>query len=76
MYGPAGTDLGVAKQPIDVGIQTNCMSCHAFANFNPRDPRVKNPVAYTGDRHVDLDHPVFAGKLKVDFLWSIPANAE
>lgn len=58
-----------------VGIQTNCMSCHATANYDPESP---NPThsEYTGDRYVDLEGEEFEGKLQVDFLWSIPDNAE
>lgn len=58
----------------NVGIQTNCMSCHAQANFSPQNlPTAPN---YTGDRYIDLNSPQFNGTLKVDFLWSIPGNAK
>jgi hypothetical protein len=61
-------------QPIktanDVGVQTNCMSCHAMAKF-PRLPR-----NYTGARYVDLNDPIFKGVLKVDFLWSLADKAQ
>ncbi len=62
------------KVPNNVGIQTNCMSCHAQANFNPNN--IPNAPDYTGDRYIDLDSPQFKGTLKVDFLWSIPGNAK
>ncbi|MFP2927736.1 hypothetical protein ACLESO_21565 [Pyxidicoccus sp. 3LG] len=67
----------------NVGVQTNCMSCHAQANFpEPKShgqaPCLTNqdPPAYTGDRYVDLDSPDFKGTLKVDFLWSIADTAK
>lgn len=58
----------------DVGVQTNCMSCHAQANYAPGT--VASPPKYTGDRYVDLNGAAFTGTLKVDFLWSIPGNAQ
>ena len=68
----------IKGQPVktanDVGVQTNCMSCHEQANFNPNN--VKPAPDYTGDRYVDLTGPAFNGVLKVDFLWSIPGNAK
>ena len=61
------------KTANDVGVQTNCMSCHEQANYNPNN--VATAPNYTGDRYVDLTGPAFQGVLKVDFLWSIPGNA-
>ncbi len=60
--------------PNNVGMQTNCMSCHANANYNPKG--IPTAPAYTGDRYVDLNSPQFDGTLQVDFLWSIPGNAQ
>jgi hypothetical protein len=54
------------------GMQTNCMSCHAQANFGTG----ANPPDYTADQYVDLAGPQFRGFVKVDFLWSIPDNAQ
>lgn len=58
----------------NVGVQTNCMSCHAAANFNPKN--IPGAPNYSGDRYVDLKDPRFKGTLSVDFLWSIPGNAK
>ena len=58
----------------NVGIMTNCMSCHGSANYNPNN--LQTAPNDTGDRYVDLDDPRFKGTLKVDFLWSIPGNAK
>lgn len=63
----------------DVGIQTNCMSCHLQANYpEPKFPPGFNPPNpfYTGDRYISLDDPEFNGKLQVDFLWSIADKAK
>ncbi len=54
--------------PNDVGIQSNCMSCHGHANYTLS-------IGYTGDRYVDINLPRYS-PLQVDFLWSIPANAQ
>jgi hypothetical protein len=56
----------------DVGVQSNCMSCHAQANYSP--PGSKGPD-YTGDRYVDRSSAEFNGTLLTDFLWSIPDSA-
>lgn len=74
---PLSKDGIYKKKPVknDVGSQTNCMSCHAFANFSPEAVSDSSKF-YTGDRYVDLDDPTFKGTVKVDFLWSIPSNAK
>ena len=56
------------------GVQTNCMSCHGHANYNPNN--ISTAPIYTGDQYVDLDDPRFLNTLKVDFLWSLPGNAK
>ncbi len=56
------------------GVQTNCMSCHGSANFNPAG--LSYAPNYTGDRYISLDDPRFRGTLTVDFLWSIPQSAQ
>ncbi len=56
------------------GVQTNCMSCHAQANYNP-NRRVTAP-RFAGARYVDLADPQFVGTLQVDFLWSIGRHAK
>jgi hypothetical protein len=73
-FGPGDLPLsrpGVSQgAPVQnsVGVQTNCMSCHAFANY----PDQPEQAYYTGDRYVDLNDPKFSNTLKVDFLWSLP----
>jgi len=56
------------------GVQTNCMSCHGAANYNPKS--LSDAPDYSGDRYISLDDPRFKGTLKVDFLWSLPGNAK
>jgi hypothetical protein len=57
----------------NVGVQTNCMSCHGAANYT--NGSLITAPAYSGDRYISLDDPRFRGTLQVDFLWSIPGNA-
>ena len=58
----------------NVGVQTNCMSCHGAANYT--NGSIITAPAYSGDRYISLDDPRFQGLLQVDFLWSIPGNAK
>jgi hypothetical protein len=58
----------------DVGVNCNCMSCHARANYNPNN--LSTAPRYSGARYTDLDDPQFAGTLQVDLLWSLPEIAQ
>jgi hypothetical protein len=58
----------------NVGVLSNCMSCHAMASYATRE--APNKLRYTGDRYVDLQDPLFRRRLKADFLWSIPFEAK
>jgi len=57
----------------NLGIQTNCMSCHARANYNPQK-RTTAP-RFSGARYTDLIDPQFVGTLQVDLLWSVARHA-
>jgi len=57
----------------NVGVASNCMSCHAQANYNPHK-RGTAPQP-SGARYVDLGAAQFVGTLQVDFLWSIARHA-
>jgi hypothetical protein len=59
----------LVKTANHVGAQTNCMSCHEQANYNPNG--LAKAPDYTGARYVDLNSPQFKGTLKLDFLWSL-----
>jgi hypothetical protein len=58
----------------NVGVNCNCMSCHARANYNPNN--LATAPKYTGARYSDVEDPAFAGTLKVDLLWSLPEIAQ
>ncbi|HTZ20694.1 MAG TPA: hypothetical protein VMC06_07415 [Opitutaceae bacterium] len=55
------------------GVQSNCMSCHGRANYNPA--RLTTAPRYSGARYVDLHDPQFAGTLQLDFVWSLATHA-
>ena len=56
------------------GVQTNCMSCHVRANYNP-NLRATAP-RFSGARYTDLGDAQFVGTLQVDFLWSLARHAQ
>jgi hypothetical protein len=56
------------------GVQSNCMSCHLRANFNPRS--LPTAPRYAGAGYDDLTDPRFVGTLQTDFLWSVALEAQ
>ena len=70
----AGIDLRGEATANNTGVQTNCMSCHVQANYNPRG--LATAPRFTGARYIDLSDPQFVGTLQVDFLWSIARHAK
>lgn len=71
---PGLTLLGgkLVKTPNDVGVQTNCMSCHAYAKFT--GDNTTQPLVGAGP--VDRKGPAFKGSLRLDFLWSLCREAQ
>ncbi len=57
---------------LNVGVQTNCMSCHIQATF----PQDATAPQYSADQYIDLNAPAFAKHLKMDFAWSIVQNVK
>ncbi len=58
------------------GVQTNCMSCHNLALYNPKtDYNIDNGSnrqrPYGADFYMAIDDPIFSKSLKLDFAWSI-----
>jgi hypothetical protein len=68
-----GYDPSGQPAPNNVGVESNCMSCHARANYNPGG--VSTAPRYTGARYTDVNDPQFTGTLQVDMLWSLPEIA-
>jgi len=71
--GPTVAPAGLVRSPLgmvsdSVGTQTNCMTCHAQANYAATD---NNGPGYQADTYIDMNGPQFKGRLKVDFLWSV-----
>ncbi len=63
----------------DYGVQTNCMTCHNLAQYNPKVNYKENGGAnretpYGSDYYMSLDDPVFNNVLRLDFAWSIIGN--
>lgn len=69
----AGFDPSGRPADNNHGVQTNCMSCHAQATYNPN--KRSTAPRFAGARYVDLIDPQFVGTLQTDFLWSIPRHA-
>ncbi len=58
----------------EYGVQTNCMTCHGLAAYNPQWDYSSNgnrEKPYAADFYLDLDDSHFNGQLKLDFAWSI-----
>lgn len=58
---------------MNVGVQTNCMSCHSQATYAKDNLKT---LPYTADRYIGLDSPDFKGYLQMDFSWSIQQNVK
>lgn len=69
-----GVDASGLAVANNVGVQSNCMSCHARATFDPGS-RATAP-RFSGARYTDLADPQFGGTLQVDFLYSLPRSAQ
>ncbi|HTU89583.1 MAG TPA: hypothetical protein VMF69_05745 [Gemmataceae bacterium] len=53
-----------------VGIESNCISCHRAATWPPPSfPSKPKAQYFTGNGLLRSSHPYFTGTTKVDFLW-------
>ena len=83
-FGPVGSNAALndpayvitngKKVDNNWGIRTNCMSCHAHANFAPATVAQTQLPQYLGDTYVDLHDTIYGKALKLDFAWSIQGN--
>lgn len=58
------------------GVQTNCMTCHNLALYNPSTDYAAAKGAnrqkpYGTDYYMPIDDPIFNKVLKLDFAWSV-----
>ncbi len=55
------------------GVQSNCMTCHGFVVYNPTINYKKGgrEKPYAPDFYLSRNDAIFAGKLQLDFAWSI-----
>lgn len=61
----------------NVGMRTNCMSCHALATFDINNYSFNNgnTVPYIGNTYIDMVKDSIRAKyLTLDFAWSIQGN--
>ena len=54
-----------ARHAPKLGVESNCMSCHALAAWDPKGGQPALPAA----RYVELTPP--PGGVRLDFLWSV-----
>ncbi|MFT5085406.1 MAG: hypothetical protein ACI9Y1_003467 [Lentisphaeria bacterium] len=60
----------------EFGVQTNCMTCHNLAQYDPKVNYSENSGAnretpYGTDYYMSIDDQVFDKVLRLDFAWSI-----
>jgi hypothetical protein len=60
------------------GVQTNCMTCHNLAQFDPNKTYNSDnrETPYGTDYYMATDDDEFSGKLRLDFAWSLLASME
>jgi len=70
-YLEAGFGNGVFVRPKQLGIESNCMSCHRAAAWPATTAQQPQPN-YVANGIVDPSDPaIFAKKTKTDFLWGV-----
>lgn len=57
----------------NLGVRTNCMSCHGLTHYINDTVQTVN---YIGDTYIDQKDIRLKGTLKTDFLWSIAIKAK
>jgi hypothetical protein len=69
-YLEADFDNSTFASPGQLGIESNCMSCHRAAAWPPPNfPSQPNAAYFTANGILRPDDPYFQGTTKVDFLW-------
>lgn len=64
-FGETKVVLTPGRVTTDLGVQSNCMSCHALAGYATANS------TYISNYYVPLDAPNFVGGLRLDFAWSL-----
>lgn len=67
----------------DVGVKTNCMSCHILASYDQNvnyklgnDNGANAQLPYSANAYYSLEDSIFTDRLKLDFAWSVLGNLE
>jgi hypothetical protein len=53
------------------GLSSNCMACHARATY----PGGAYPPSYSPNGWIDAASPIFADRIKTDYVWAIQSGA-
>lgn len=56
------------------GVETNCMSCHILANYDPGVAKTGEMFQYAADTYISLADTFFTNKIRADFAWSVTAS--
>lgn len=64
------------KIETDLGVTTNCVSCHMGAIVDATHYNSKAGGIYYGDTYLSYKDPIFRDKLMLDFAWSIQSNID
>jgi hypothetical protein len=64
------------KIKTDLGVTTNCMTCHMAAAQDVTNYDSKYNGIYFGDSYISYKNPLFKDKLMFDFAWSVQANID
>ncbi|WP_299681019.1 hypothetical protein [uncultured Tenacibaculum sp.] len=78
-FGRFGSDSYVMnngnKIDTNLGVDSNCMSCHIVAAINIKGTTFNGP-SYQGDMYTSYKDSVFTNRLMLDFAWSIQGNLQ
>ncbi len=62
------------KIATDLGVSSNCMSCHIAAAVDTKKSSNFNGPKYQGDKYISYKDSIFKNRLMLDFAWSIQGN--
>lgn len=56
----------------DVGIKSNCMSCHSMSYWSPKNDNIGTAVSnFMADQYINRNAPWFENSVQLDFAWSL-----
>lgn len=79
-FGKFGSDSYVmnngSKINTNLGVDSNCMSCHMVAAIDTKKGSSFNGPSYQGDKYTSYKDPELENRLMLDFAWSIQGNLQ